>query len=166
MKKLTEKQQEFVNQRAHGVRPRAAAIAAGFSVNSADVQASQLGVRADIQAAIKAAKKAMRASGVAVPKDQVSEEDSRYAMPKAKYDDAMEFLKDAMNHKLLPISVRGDYAKALLPYQHPRIGEAGKKEKAKDRARAVAGDGTSNKKKSRFAPKQAPKLHIVGGSNH
>jgi phage terminase small subunit len=120
-----------------------------------------LAVRADIQAAIKAAKKAMRANGVTIPKDQ-EEVDSKYAMPKAKYTDSKEFLLDAMNHKLLPISVRGDYAKALLPYQHARIGETGKKETAKERAHAVAGTD-KGKAKSKFAPKQAPKLHIVGG---
>jgi phage terminase small subunit len=161
MKKLTDKQQEFVNQRAHGVKPRAAAVAAGFSANSANVQASQLGARADIKAAITAAKKAMRANGVSVPKDE-DEVDSKYAMPKSRYTDSKEFLVDAMNHKLLPINVRGEYAKALLPYQHARIGETGKKESAKERAHKVAGTGDA--KRNKFAPKSAPPaLRIVGG---
>jgi phage terminase small subunit len=161
MKKLTEKQQEFVNQRAHGVKPRAAAVAAGFSANSANVQASQLGARADIKAAITAAKKAMRANGVSVPKDE-AETDNKYAMPRKHYSDSKDFLLDAMNHKHLPINVRGDYAKALLPYQHARIGEEGKKEKAKTRARDVAGGGPAAKR-NKFAPKQPPALRIVGG---
>lgn len=46
-------------------------------------------------------------------------------------------------------------SKALLPYQHARLGEKGKKESAKDRAHAITG-------KAKFSPKGAPPtLRIV-----
>ena len=160
MKKLTEMQQAFAVNKAAGLKNREAAIAAGYSAKNPDVQAAMLLRRADIKAAIKAAKKELakgvNPGGVEIP--EVEDTSDKNKMPKAKYTDAKDFLLDAMNHKHLPIAARADYAKALLPYQHARIGETGKKEKLKDRANAVAGKG-----KGKFSPKAPPSLKVVGG---
>jgi hypothetical protein len=43
----------------------------------------------------------------------------------------------------------------LLPYQHARIGETGKKEKANEKARGIA------RGRSKFATKQPPQLTVV-----
>jgi phage terminase small subunit len=155
MKKLTEKQQSFVTNKAYGMRNKEAAISAGFSAKSADVQAATLLARADIKDAIKAAKKAIRAGGEKVPVD--GDEADKKVM-KDKYPDSLSFMVDAMNNPKLPPGVRFDAAKQLLPYQHARLGEKGKKESAKDRANEIAGTG---KKVNKYAPKSAPKLHVV-----
>lgn len=147
MKDLTPKQRQFVANKAAGCTNRDAAISAGYSVAAASSTADKLMVNPAIKSAIKAATKA--APGV-------DAKSGAPTMPKANYTDSMEFLKDAMNHKGLPIALRGDYAKALLPYQHARLGETGKKEKAKDRAREIASG-----RRHKFTPKQPPQLRVV-----
>lgn len=156
MSTLTEKQQNFAVNKAAGVKNRDAAVAAGYAVNSAEVTASKLMARADIKTAIRDAKRKL-GKGDADVVVQAGPHPERHKMPKAKYTDSKEFLIDAMNNKYMPVAARAEYAKALLPYQHARIGEKGKKETAKDRATdAVSG-------KHKFAPKQSPKLHAIQG---
>ncbi|MFC7301008.1 terminase small subunit [Cognatiluteimonas weifangensis] len=144
---LTQKQRTFAENKAAGMTNRDAAIAAGYAVAAADATGYKLtqhpGVRAEIKAATKGT-------------PTVDTKSSMPAMPRKHYDDAKQFLLDAMNLASLPIAVRGDYAKALLPYQHARMGETGKKEKAKDRAREIARNG-----RHKFATKQPPQLHVV-----
>jgi phage terminase small subunit len=146
MTKLTAKQQAFVANKVAGVANRDAAIAAGYSVAGASVAADKLMRNPAVRAAIKTATKAAPAV------------DTRTNAPtvlRAKYKDSMALLMDAMNCEQLPIGVRMDCAKALLPYQHAKMGEVGKKEKAKERAHAISG------KRHPFAPKQPPQLRVV-----
>lgn len=159
VKKLTEMQTAYVENRAAGVKRREAAIAAGYSAASADQQAYTFENRDDIKRAIAAAKKRLKANGVNLPKE---DEDipERNKMPKATYTDSKEWLMDAMNHPLLPLAVRGDYAKALLPYQHGRVGETGKKQTQKERATLIAGSGTAGAK-PKFGSKAAPGGNVV-----
>jgi phage terminase small subunit len=143
MKNLTAKQQAFVANKVAGCTNRDAAISAGYSVTAASSTADKLMAMPAIRAAIK------RAPGV----------DTKSAPPallRGKYKDSMALLIDAMNCDKLPIGARIDCAKALLPYQHARMGETGKKEKAKDRAREIARSG-----RNKFATKQPPQLHLV-----
>jgi hypothetical protein len=122
--------------------------------------------RPDIKAAIKVAKKSMRGGmqpeGVNIAVES-GLDPKKNTMPKKHYADPLTFLTDVMNHTHLPIAMRADAAKQLLPYTHARIGEKGKKETAKDRAHQVAGTGKDAKKKTRFSPKKAPVLHLVRG---
>lgn len=144
MSKLTQKQQEFIANKIAGVTNRDAAIAAGYAVAGAAVAADKLMRNPAVRSAIKAATPA------------VDIKSGMPTMPRAKYADAMTFLRDVMNHAQLPIAMRADAAKQLLPYQHARIGEQGKKQSAKDRAAKLAG------KRGPFAPKKAPpKLRVV-----
>lgn len=136
MSKLTEKQQSFAVNKAAGVRNREAAIAAGYAPNSADVTAAKLLGRDDIQAAIKAA-------------EVEGGKDGGDLMPRKHYADAVSFLEDVMNHAKLPVAARIDAARHLLPYKHARVGELGKKAKAKERAEELT-------RSSRFSPKRPP----------
>lgn len=146
MNKLTEKQQKFAINKAAGVRNREAAIAAGYAANSADVAAAKLMQREDIRKAIKAASAACaKPEGVDID-----------PMPRKRYPDALTFLADVMNGPKLPVALRVDAAKALMPYQHARMGEVGKKEKVKERADALT-------RKSRFSPKAPPTLRAIEG---
>lgn len=158
-RKLTEMQRGYVDNRAHGVKQKESAIAAGYSAASADQQAYALEQRDDIKRAIAARKRELKKGGADLPKDETED-----GLPKQHYDDAKEMLIDLMNCKRLPHSLRGDYAKALLPYQHARIGETGKKETAKGAAQKIAsGETGKSGQKPKFATKQPPQLRIVGG---
>lgn len=145
MTHFTEKQQAFIASKAAGATHRDAAIAAGYSMASANVRASELMRRPDIKAAVKAAAKP---GSVVITRD----------VPSKHYADSLQFMVDAMNNGQLPVAMRFEAAKALLPYQHARIGETGKKESAKDRARAIVG----GQRRGKFTPKGAPPhLRIV-----
>jgi phage terminase small subunit len=144
MPKFTEKQQAFIDNKAAGATHYDAALAAGYSMASANVRASELMRRPDIKVAIKAAAKP---GSVTITPD-------KYMMPSKQYADSLKFMVDAMNHAQLPVAMRFEAAKALLPYQHARIGEQGKKETAKERARGIVG-------KAKFTPKAPPQLRIV-----
>jgi phage terminase small subunit len=147
VKQLTEKQRLFVSNKAGGCTNRDAAIAAGYAVGSASQAAEKLMAMPSIRAALKAATKAT--GGVDIKPANVSK------MPKANYPNAMAFLIDAMNLASLPIAMRVDAAKALLPYQHAKLGETGKKEAANEKARKIA------RGRHKFATKQPPQLTVV-----
>jgi len=162
MTRLTDKQQAFVHNKVAGMKSPEAAVAAGYSPVSARIQATQLMARADIKTAIAAAKRMHKATnGTPAPReaDDDVDDNPKNRMPKDKYTDAKEFLTDAMNHKHLPVAARAEYAKALMPYQHARIGETGKKDKAKDRAKEIVAEGG---KRGVYTPKGPPRLRVVG----
>lgn len=69
------------------------------------------------------------------------------------YDDPLKFLTDVMNDVSADARLRADAAKALMPYMHKRLGEAGKKEEAADAAKKAG---------NKFAV-QPPPLKLVGG---
>lgn len=169
MPALTDKQLDFVTNKAAGVKNREAAIAAGYAAASADVTASKLLGRADIKKAIAKAKRNMR-KGVTekppVDEDDLDETTSKKnRMPKANYNDPLVFLTDVMNHKHLPIAMRADAAFKMLPYKHARIADKGKKETKKERAAELAGGGGSKSGgKPKFATKAPPPLKVVGGT--
>lgn len=146
MTKLTAKQHAFAVNKAAGVTNRDAAIAAGYAVAGASVAADKLMRNPAVRNAIKAATKEA---------PEVITKGGAPAMPRERYDDAKSFLVDVMNLAALPIAVRADAAKQLLPYQHARMGETGKKQAAKDKARAIAGG------RNKFATKRPPQLRVV-----
>lgn len=162
MSKLTEKQLSFAQNIAAGVKQREAAIAAGYAPSPAAVTASNLMARSDIKAAVARFKREHK-SGVTTPPDvdegDLDNTEKRNKMPRAKYDDPIVFLTDLMNHKHIPLAMRADAAKQLLPYKHARIAEKGKKDTKVERAKAIAGGGV----KSKFATKTPPPLKLVNG---
>lgn len=68
--------------------------------------------------------------------------------------DAKGFLERVVRGELLPSAAQLDAAKALLPYQHRKLGEAGKKEQRQEQAGQVRG---------RFAPAAPPRLATNDG---
>lgn len=146
MKKLTDKQQAFVALKIAGVTNRDAAISAGYSVASAAVAADKLMNNPAVRAAIKGSQAAIGNKPAAV------------TMPRETYAEPMAFLMDVMNHQGLPMAVRAEAAKQLLPYHHARKGESGKKEKADQRARDVV-----DQPRARFAPTRPPRFHTIPG---
>src|SRR3546814_4158780 len=69
-----------------------------------------------------------------------------------KYASSLALLQDTYNNPDMPESVRMRAAEQALPYEHARMGEHGKKEKAKERAKEIAGGS----KRDKFAPKLPP----------
>src|SRR4051794_21826688 len=55
------------------------------------------------------------------------------------YDDALTFCLDRLNDPTLPMSDRIRIAIALLPFQHPKVGDIGKKERAQMEAERITG---------------------------
>lgn len=136
MSNTTEKQRKYAEGRAEGLKPKQAALAAGYSPSTADKQAYGLEARADIQDMIKAAKKAKGVKKGRPPKD-----DDETPVMKAKYGSSLDLMRDMYNNPRLPYSVRFEAAKQALPYEHARIGEKGKKEQRADAAKVAVAKG-------------------------
>src|SRR5688500_17976991 len=142
MAKLTVKQQKFVTAKIAGRKNRDAAIEAGYSRAVASVAATKLMHLAHVKAAI--------AAGVASIGGNDAEDDP---MACVYCEDSMEILKAVVSNPKLSKSMRTRAAEQLMPYQHARIGEKGKKEKRNDDAAGVVKGG-------KFAPKAQP-LRLV-----
>lgn len=147
MKQLNERQQKFVVNKIAGCTNRDAALHAGYSPNGA----AQAGDRLMREPAIRAALKAAGKNTPAVD----AKPGKALTMPRDKYTDAKDFLLDVMNLDGLPIAVRADAAKQLLPYMHARMGEVGKKQTKKDNAAVIA------RGRHKFATKAPPALTVV-----
>lgn len=72
----------------------------------------------------------------------------------ATYSDPKDFLRAVMNDAATDTKHRVAAARALMPFEHQKLGEGGKKEQKNEAAKKVA---------SRFAPGAAPKLVAAGG---
>lgn len=147
MTAMTKKQQAFVTHKVAGCTNRDAAIAAGYAPGSAAQAGDRLAKHPAVRKAISAATKAGPG---------VDTKTSTPAMPRSKYNDPKSFLLDVMNLDGLPIAVRADAAFKLMPYMHARMGETGKKESAKEKARDIA------RGRHKFATKvPPPRLTVV-----
>lgn len=140
---MTKKQRRFIELKIMGVANKGAAIEAGYAPNSADVTAGKLMMRADVREAIEQGKSSSGAS-------------PSQGMPRDHYPDSLTFLMDVMNNHALPVGMRIDAARHLLPYQHARLGEKGKKEQRKETAAVLAGA-------KRFAVGKPPVLRSIDG---
>ena len=153
MSKLTKKQQAFATNKAQGCTNRDAAIAAGYAPGSAAQAGDRLAKHPAVRNAIKGATKTV--PGVDTKTVNAP------AMPRANYGDPITFLEDVMNHAQLPVAMRADAAKQLLPYKHARMGETGKKQTKKENAQAIARGDAGRPRKDRFATRAPPSLSVV-----
>lgn len=130
---LNDKQELFARNMAAGQNQAESCINAGYSKNGAAAAASRLMRNPEILARIEELRaqpaglnndvnKVVKSSHVAMPAQMVPD------------NDPMLFLQSVMNDERWPPKLRVDAAKALMPYVHARIGEAGKKETALDAA--------------------------------
>lgn len=120
---LTDKKLAFVEAIRDGCNQTEAAIRAGYSENTAQVQGSRLMTDPDVMHAL---------SG------ELSEGD--ISIPETS--DPLEFLEKIWNANGLEVKDRIAAARAALPYKHSRLGETGKKEKQKEDAKnATTGGG-------------------------
>ena len=149
---FTEKMQLFCVNRANGLRPLDAAIAAGYAPTGGSVTASRMEARKDVQTEIARLKKRGDARpSVDVPTSEASGAPWRL---KDKYASPLELMRDVMNNPKAPLGIRIQCAKDVLPYCHARK-EGGKKEAAADIAKKIAGKG-------RYASTPAPLRKVSG----
>lgn len=156
---LTGKKLAFGKALWAGKSNKEAAVIAGYSEKTASASGSRLAKDEDVKAYLvemqkraaarqpkKPAARASKppASGPDVLDDDLLESDS----------DPREFLRKAMLNGALEPRQRIDAAKALLPYEHPKLGEGGKKDQQKANAAKAA---------SRFTSAPPPKLVAAGG---
>lgn len=119
---LTDKKLAFVEAIREGLNQTEAAIKAGYSEHTAQVQGSRLMNDPDI----------MRALSGDYGDDEVS-------IPAT--DDPLEFLQAVWNAEGLEVKDRIAAARAALPYKHQRLGETGKKDAAKEDAKNISQSG-------------------------
>lgn len=142
---LNSKKRAFIDAVRAGASNKEAAIAAGCPEKTAAQAGSRLAKDPDVLRELNKAASA-QAVNTAV-NETVNAGDERSAA--RRYTDPLEFLMDQMNDLNLEEKDRRDAAKALMPFIHPRKGEVGKKDAAKDAAaQAAAG---------RFGVRQPPK---------
>lgn len=164
---LNSKMATYVEARVAGADKLTAARSAGYSENGLDAAVSRLESRADVQAAIRAGRKTAGAAGGSggragqKPAKNLADDDGVPLM-KAKYGSSLELMQDTYNNPRMPPAMRFEAAKQALPYEHGKVGETGKKETAKNRAKEIAA-GKGGSDPSRFRKKAPPRLRIVAG---
>ena len=143
---LTGKKLAFAKALWAGKSNREAAVIAGYAEKTASQSGSRLAKDADVKAylaemkkraavrtkkpaptAKKAPSAAPPSTGPDLPDDDLLEND----------DDPREFLRKAMRNGALEPRQRLDAAKALLPYEHIKLGEGGKKDQKQEAARTA-----------------------------
>ncbi|MDR5801636.1 terminase small subunit [Caballeronia sp. LZ001] len=153
---LTNKQRLFVEAYLVDGKGKNAAVAAGYSQRTASIEANRLLKNPRVLAEIERRKKLL---------DRPAKVDANLASVAAAagFDiskavatrDALEFLIAVFNDPMTEPKLRVDSAKAVVPYQHAKKGEGGKKDAEQEAAKRAA---------SKFgAPPPAPRLAASGG---
>jgi len=148
---LTDKKRRFAAALRGGATNKAAAIAAGYSEKTAAQAGSRLAKDADVLAELS------RAQHVEAVKSDAAAKGVQVSLPDLGklYSDPQDFLKAVMNDPRQDPKLRVDAAKTLMPYQHGKIAEQGKKDKEREAAGKVGG---------KFgAPPPPTHLRSVGG---
>lgn len=128
-----------------GLSVKDSAVSAGCPVKTASQAGSRLEKHPNVVAHLSRLKKKESDENETAGRDPIDAVTER-AM--AFYEDPMEMLRHAMNDTLLDPKTRIQAAVALLPYEHKKLGETGKKE---DQVGAAKGAASG-----RFAPAKPP----------
>jgi len=143
---LTDQQRKYAEARLAGLSIRDSALAAGCPEKSASQAGSRLEKHPNVLAHLERLKSAESDSVPAAGRDAPN---PNTASAGQFYDDPKEMLRAAMNDRLLDPKTRLQAAIALMPFEHQRLGEGGKKEgQQKSAEGAVTG---------RFAPAAPPR---------
>jgi phage terminase small subunit len=155
---LNDTQRKFVEATLRGAGPKEAAIAAGLSPDTAGPAGARMRKHAKVIAALEAvgfatpgAPQVVRAP--APPRPEAEQEPELDDLPQTT--DSLEFLEAVQANPRIPLGRRMEAAKTLLPFQHAKIGEKGKKETKADGAKQAAA-GTDA-----YATRKPPKLTAV-----
>ncbi|KPY88941.1 terminase small subunit [Pseudomonas syringae pv. tagetis] len=151
---LTPKKRAFVDAVRGGASNKDAAVAAGYAASSAAQAGARLAkdpfvmealtgsaVNKKVNKFVKGSSPAAASPAAPVGEHGQAEEqpDVAFDLSKAlRFSDPKDFLLATMNDFAAEAKLRVDAAKALMPFIHPRKGESGKKETAKDKAAGAA----------------------------
>jgi phage terminase small subunit len=150
---LTPKKRAFIAALREGASNKGAAIAAGCPEKTASAAGSRLAkdrdvinelhklnalhpVKTDVKT-VKGVKAQASPEGPSEPAEN-GEPDAFDLSRALTHRDPKDFLLAVMNDFESDAKLRVDAAKALMPFVHPRKGESGKKEVAKDKAAGAA----------------------------
>ena len=141
---LTEQQRKFAEARFEGLGIRDAAIFAGCPEKTASQAGSRLEKHQNVVAHLARLKHVESENVPGAGQDAVP---AGVALDDF-YDDPKDFLRHAMNDRKLDTKARIQAAVALLPFEHQKMGETGKKQQRDSDAEGVV--------KGRFAPAKPP----------
>lgn len=142
---LSEQQRKYAEARMSNMSIKDSAIAAGCPEKTASQAGSRLEKHPAVIAHLARLKTKESDTNSAAGRDKIP--DSVIAtMP--FFEDPAEMLRYAMNDRMLDPKTRLDAAKALLPYQHKKLGETGKKEDQGEAAKGAA--------RGKFSPAAPP----------
>lgn len=154
---LNATDEKFLQATLRGATPEEAAIAAGLSEKTARVAGARLRKKPCIVEALAVIGIATPGAPTAGPKVTHSapedEEEPIDDLPKT--EDSLEFLEAVVANPRIPLGRRMEAAKTLLPFQHAKIGEKGKKATKAEGAANAAAEG------NKFGARAAPALKAV-----
>lgn len=142
---LTKQQSLYAEARFAGAGRRDAALAAGCPEKTATQAAAKLEKHPNVIAHLARLKHLESEATPAAGRDVVP---AGVELSEEFFDDPKEMLRHAMNNKRLDPKTRIQAAVALLPFEHQKRGESGKKEQQATAAESVV--------TGRFAPAAAP----------
>lgn len=161
---LTDKQRRFVDAKARGASNKEAAEAAGYAPSTASQAGSRLAKDPEILAAIEAFKVGRDVKAREKPGKSPPHPDHGSALGQGEEDDGLQdlpftndpkaWLLALMNAPQADPKLRVEAAKAVLPYEHGKVADQGKKE-ARQEAAKQAGKGKFSQGK--------PPLSVVKG---
>lgn len=144
---LTRKKKAFADAKIAGKANKDAALAAGYSAATASQAGSRLVKDDDVVLYMQAV-----AAKAAADEARENGEPHPDAFEIGFFQDPRDFLKAVMNMNEVELRIRVDTAKALMPFEHTKKGEGGKKDATAHAAKQAA---------SKFAPTAAPHLKVA-----
>lgn len=145
---LTPKKRAFADALRGGASNKEAAISAGYAASSAAQAGARLAKDPHVLAELartgfnKKVKPKKKSEKAAVPACAVEQEDDEPGFDLTRaltFSDPKAFLMATMNDFQAEPKLRVDAAKALMPFIHPRKGEAGKKVDQQEAAKKASG---------------------------
>jgi phage terminase small subunit len=152
---LNESQELFFKATLRGEKPEQAAISAGLSAKTAKAAGHRMRKHPAIVAALAAVGIGTKAAPTGKPEGTPdSSEPDIVTVEIPETEDPKVFLTALMNCPKAGVKARLEAAKALLPFEHSKIGEKGKKATKEENAIAQAGQGNT------FGARKAPRLVV------
>lgn len=152
---LNEKQELFFKAILRGEKPPQAAISAGLSPKTASAAGHRMRKHPAIVAALAAVGIGTTPGANAKPSDTGDESEPEIVTVEIEQtDDPKVFLTALMNCPKAGVKARLEAAKALLPFEHSKMGEKGKKVTKEEGAKELAGGGHA------YGSRRPPKLVV------
>lgn len=157
---MNESQELFFKATLRGEKPHQAALSAGLAPGSAKAAGFRMRKHPAIVAALAAVGiatknvKPPKASGTPGETEDPAQADLA-TVEIAETEDPKVFLTALMNCPSAGVKARLEAAKALLPFEHSKIGDKGKKETKADGAKQTAAGGDA------YSTRKPPSLKAV-----